>query len=281
MATPTLSTLGTASSKEQALEYVNSRMTDDKVFTQIKKGDFIRALQANIRHPSRINQGNTNFCGPASILHALAKYHPIEYARFALDLFQKGHAIVRGAKVDAGYLKNEPVPEHMGIENVCDWVTMASLRFNLGCFSCLSALTTVTTKVQGTYPYEIKMAFEMMGYTDVRNCTSWFKADKENFGMASLLCQENFRVVLNVHDNMFKDPAEKSWLPRNANHFCTLKSTEEIGNRIKCRLWQWGITGGKKQEPTTLPVGIHVDLPKEQFLDHYFGYIAAGEYQAL
>jgi hypothetical protein len=203
----------------------------------------------------------------------------MEYAKFALDLFQIGQAMVRGGMVDAGYLKNEPVPENLGIENVCDWVTMASLRYNLGCLSCLSALTTVNTTVQGTYPYEVKMAFEKMGYSDVRNETSLFTANEENFSMASQLCKGNFRVVLCVHDGMFTNPAEKSWLPRIANHFCTLKFTEKIGSRIKCRVWQWGITGGKKEEPSKLPIGIHVDLPKEQFLGHYFGYVAAGEHQ--
>ena len=267
-----------ADTKQAALDYVNSRIMLDKVFSQIKRMDFISSLAANIKHPSNINQGKTNFCGPASVLHALAKYHPMEYATFALDLFQKGTAMARGAVVDATFLKDEAIPPNMNI-SACDWVTMAGLRNNLSAFSCLKSLTTVTTMFQGTYPFELKTAFEMFGYTDVRSDTSFMTVGEANFRAASDLVAKRFRVILSVHEDMFHKPTEKSWMHKGPNHFCTLKSTATIGANIKCRLWQWGIVGGKKTLPEDADVGNYVDLPKDQFFENYFGYIAAGEYK--
>jgi hypothetical protein len=74
---------------------------------------------------------------------------------------------------------------------------------------------------------------------------------------------------------MFSKPAESSYKP---NHFCTLKSTVRIGNNISCRLWQWG---KDNKEPTTAGTAIYVDLPKEQFIKHYFGYVAAGDLKTI
>ena len=225
-------TEATKQARNAAITYIAEHHPGDvKAFPHIDRDEFLHELMDHIQHPKRINQENTDFCGPAAVLYALAKDDPLAYAKMGLDLFTTGKATVRGWSVDAGELKTKPMSEDTEI-GCCDWVMMASIRTNVG----FGALTSVTNS--GTLPFEIKSSFENLGYTDVKNetySTSLWKADEKNLKDASKLWASGYRVVLCVNANMFSKPAESSYKP---NHFCTLKSTVRIGNNISCRLWQ-------------------------------------------
>ena len=93
-----------------------------------------------------------------------------------LKLLETGKATVRGWTVDAGALKTQSVPKDMKI-GCCDWVTMASIRTNVG-FG--QALTSVTTLASGTLPFEIAASFKNLGYKNILNetySTVFWKAD--------------------------------------------------------------------------------------------------------
>ena len=228
-------------------------------------------LYDRVDHPKHINQGSTDFCGPAAVLYALAKEDPQAYVRLGIDLFATGKATVRGWTIDAGPLKDQALPQDMNI-GCCDWVMMASVRRNVG----FGGLTDVSNLAQGTLPTEIATSLKQLGYGDVRNetySTSVWKADEKNLVEAGALLSKGYRVILCVNDNMFKKPEAAPWKP---NHFCTLKSQPVIGERIKCRLWQWGID---HKEPKSDATAIFINLPKMHFIQQYFGYVAGGDYQ--
>jgi hypothetical protein len=243
-----------------------------KKFAHIERKPFLNELLQRIENPKLINQGSTDFCGPAAALYSLCKDDPVSYAQLAISLFEQGKATVRGWNIEVGGLANEEVPQEMNI-GPCDWVTMASLRRNVG----FGALTAVTYKAQGALPFEIATCFERFGYRKVLNETFSTAASKvfwnieDNLKTASqLFSVKQYRVVLCVNLEMFEGAAGT---PLKPNHFCTLKSDVTIKDRITCRLWQWGIDN---KEPTA-GAAIHVDLPKAKFLAHYFGFIAAGD----
>jgi len=260
--------------REEAEDLITQREMGKKAFAHLSKPDFIRELRNRVNDPKLINQGHLDFCGPAAILHAMAKDSPLEYATFALDLFFSGKAAVRGWKVDVSHILDQNIPTSLDPEvtsiGACDWVTMAGVRANVG----FGALTSVNIQIQGALPFEIVSCFKSLGYQNVLNetySTILWKADEKNLKQASELWSQGYRVVFCVNGNMFKDPTAQSLKP---NHFCTLKSAVRIANSVTCRVWQWGIND---KEPTTAGSSIHVDLPKDQFIAAYFGFVAAGD----
>jgi len=263
-----------ATERDDAENLITQRGMGKKAFAHVSKVDFIRELRSRVQDPKRINQGHLGFCGPAAILYAMAKDSPLEYATFALDLFFRGKAKVRGWEVDVSHLLDQKVPTSGDPQDTsigaCDWVTMAGVRTNVG----FGALTSLNIQIEGALPFEIASCFKGLGYQTVLNetyATILWKADEKNLKQASLLWSQGYRVVLCVNDNMFKDPTAQSLKP---NHFCTLKSTVRIATSVSCRVWQWGINN---KEPTTAGSSIYVDLPKDQFMAAYFGFVAASD----
>lgn len=259
-------------SRNEAFVYAKEHQPKDlKAFAHIDAKAFMDQLYDRIDHPKHINQGQTYFCGPAAVLYALAKEDPEAYVKLALDLFITGTATVRGWIIDAGPLKDQALPEGMEI-GCCDWVMMASVRRNVG----LGALSDVSNLAQGTMPTEIAASLKKLGYGDVRNetySTAAWKADENDLMKASGLWKKGYRVIFYVNDNMFKHPEAMSLMP---DHWCTLKS--EVLTRdtkVFCRMWQWGIN---HKEPDTDQSAIIVNLPKKQFIGHFFGYVAGGDY---
>jgi len=263
----------TIQSREDAIKYVSEHLPGSQfAFAKLSKDEFVAQLLKRIQRPKLINQGQTNFCGPAAALHALAKDDPVAYAKLGLDLFVTGKAMLRGWTVDAGNLTQQAIPDDKKID-CCDWVMMACVRKNVG----FGHLTDLAVTVGGTYPKEVASALLGMGYKDVRNETYtsklWMNSEK-NLAEASVLCEKGYRVILFVNDNMFKNPAKSGLL---ADHFCTLKSKVLINDaKIFCRVWQWGLD---HKEPKSDPTSHTINLPKEQFIGNYFGYLAGGEYQ--
>ena len=263
-----------AQQRDDADNLITQRGMGKKAFAHVNKADFLRELRSRVRDPKPINQGHLGFCGPAAILHAMAKDSPLDYATFALDLFFCGKATLRGWQVDVSSLLDQPVPtsDDPEVESIgaCDWVTMAGVRTNVG----LGALTSVNIRIEGALPFEIVSCFEKLGYQHVLNetySTILWKADEKNLKQASQLWSQGYRVVFCVNENMFKNPTAQSLKP---NHFCTLKSTVRIAGSVTCRVWQWG---NNDKEPTTAGSSIYVDLPQDQFLAAYFGFVAAGD----
>jgi hypothetical protein len=256
--------------RKEAIEYLNTHLPGAQVaFSHINKDDFLSQLRQRVEHPKFINQGATDFCGPAAALHALAQDDPVAFVKFALDLFVSGKATVRGWTVEAGNLTRETPNENMQIGE-CDWVMMASIRKNVN----LGILTSVASVVGGMFPKEIEDSLKRLGYIKVVNKTSAIgSAGVDNLMEASTLWKQHYRVILAVNDEMFKN--DKSILPIvKANHFCTLKSEVELkGDNFTCKLWQWGID---RKEPATADdfKRVVISKPKDEFLKHYFGYIA-------
>ena len=93
-------------------------------FPHIAKQTFISDLEDRIRNPALIRQGDASLCGPASFMYCLAHLSPLTYASFAIDLYEKGEAVLGDVNVKPSKDCKNHTPTIAGV----DWVTLAGLR---------------------------------------------------------------------------------------------------------------------------------------------------------
>jgi hypothetical protein len=98
----------------------------DHVFPEAEPGASRRRV-AYAHRESRANKtGDASLCGPAALLFNYASDRPGHYARFALDLYEKGKAEFGRLMIKPGKDVRDYTPP-WSVAHV-DWLTMASLR---------------------------------------------------------------------------------------------------------------------------------------------------------
>ena len=96
-----------------------------RAFTAVDPHKFAFQLALRVREPRLINQGETNLCGPNSMLIQFDKRSPLAYTLLALDLYTKGKGYLDKLVIEpdldirAGVV--DDVPE-------ADYVVLGSLR---------------------------------------------------------------------------------------------------------------------------------------------------------
>jgi len=274
------------------------RGTGSLAFACIKdRVSFAKALGERVDEPREINQGDAPLCGPAAFMYCIAKDRRAEYARYVLDLAEKGTGklgnnltvtpsmICRNAALDG---KIDPV----------DWVALASLRDDTNSFLRMRSPDSDTAG--------ITMGGAMV---DWFRATGWFpggvgKAIKYNWSQPVdelhgidrhrrpepliNLCGIDPRVsggghvCLLVRAEVIDGPPRgsernrlkasgksKKWagLP---NHWVVLEG--HIGlpysatpdHMLNFNVWTWG-----RERPTP------INMPIRQFLPYYYGYVSA------
>ena len=89
------------SSKAQAIAYIDkiTMLPKSIHWPNIKPELFLANLKSNIYNPLSIYEGsNTNFCGYAALSYLPLHYDPLGYAKFMMELFENGEAIIRKEK---------------------------------------------------------------------------------------------------------------------------------------------------------------------------------------
>jgi len=61
-------------------------------WSKIRRGEVADGLTERIISPHKINQSTASLCGPASLLYSLARSNPVKYAKFGIDLYERGQA---------------------------------------------------------------------------------------------------------------------------------------------------------------------------------------------
>ena len=89
------------STREQAIAYIEKIKVLQKSssWPNIKPDLFLANLKSNIYNPLSIYEGsNTNFCGYAALSYLPLHHDPLGYAKFMIELFEKGKASIRKEK---------------------------------------------------------------------------------------------------------------------------------------------------------------------------------------
>ncbi len=105
-------------------QFARSRMSG--MWAQLKKPTLIEQLRTRVRDPLRINQGKQPFCGPASIVFALAQNDPVRYVQICRNIYQLGGFYGKTKWVMA----SESLRKQGGKLQMpqLDWMVLATLR---------------------------------------------------------------------------------------------------------------------------------------------------------
>jgi hypothetical protein len=225
-------------------------------------------LLLRVAKPSLLNQGQANLCGPAAFLFNLLSDQPGEYARYAIDMYEKG-----AARID--YLLVKPSSDLRsfrllpGTTDPIDWITMASLRNSEDWFlhfdSIHGTLSGATTQL------EMAWWFNRAGYSDIRQEANFTRhqRDADNMDEASQLWAAGYRVCLLIDDLMLSasEQAQSGSALFMDRHWIVLRSKiDRSGGNVKMKIFTWG------EEDYQVPKG--GPLPLDRFLENYYGYVA-------
>ncbi|MBL8673466.1 MAG: hypothetical protein JNL07_01150 [Rhodospirillales bacterium] len=259
------------------------------IWSFVDKTAFADDLRAIARNPHFINQGDhTPSCGPAAFLFSLIQADPEAYVRFAIALYEKGEATIGTLEIKPKrhLFKVAPPPD----VSPADWVTMASIRNSENAFFRFASMddnvaasvakgflrTTIRTvlalddNIAGiTMPREVSRWFRRTGFREVVERTSVLRDRSWNDALdASRLLQQGHQVVLFINAKMIQGDATKgSLIP---NHWVGLTSPIAQGpnETVRFTIFTWG--DGARAVPSGTG-----RLAKKDFLNHFYGFIAA------
>src|SRR5262249_24657836 len=97
------------------------------MFPKLDRDDVGIGLLIRIANPNVMNQGQSSLCGPTNLICSLATDQPAQYARYAIDLYEKGKAKIGRLLIEPGTGVRDYLPPRGAIPQV-DWLTTASLR---------------------------------------------------------------------------------------------------------------------------------------------------------
>ncbi|WP_326983286.1 hypothetical protein VUJ46_01690 [Chryseobacterium sp. MYb264] len=271
------------------IAYINDADNEGKL-TQFKHNRFrffdriklINELEARKTEPWRINQDDTNTCGPSAIMYSFAKRDKENYAKFIADLHRKGITQFNNYKIDIssdGDLKDIADTNPKTKENFptamasCDWIPNTCITDDENIFFDFEGNTKETFSAI-TVPSRMKMLNEkLLGLTDVKdntnlyfNKTGWvWGATLEDVAELINTKSEGYEVFLLVSIDLLNNSISKS-LFSTAEHWIVLESIKHgAPGFVEFNIYTWG------KNPTLKTYNISYDI----FRTNYYGYIKA------
>ena len=207
-----------------------------------------------IAYPSSLNQNSTNLCGPASILFNLLRDRPGAYARFAIDMYERGEAKMVDISIEPKGDLLSYSPPSWKIDPV-DWLTLASIRNSNDWFIHYDSADGEFSGA--TSPMELAYWFTRAGYSDVKEDANFVRhqRDTENMDEASRLFSAGYRVCLLIDDPMVKEgtQAESGSRVLKDRHWVVLQSRIDRSRR-ECEndhlhVGLWAVSGPAERRP--------------------------------
>ncbi|WFU44325.1 hypothetical protein QA640_18890 [Bradyrhizobium sp. CB82] len=226
-------------------------------------------LLLRLAKPSLLRQGNANLCGPAAFLFNLLSDQPGEYTRYAIDMYEKGAAKIQRFLIKpSGDLRSYDLPA--GAVDAIDWLTMASLRNSEDWFIHFDS--TDGTLSGATTQMEMAWWFNRAGYSDIREDANLLRHQRStnNMDEASRLFSAGYRVCLLIDDLMLysAQQTKSGSMVLKDRHWVVLRSKiDRSGGNVKMTIFTWG--QGDYKVPQGAPLAV------DQFLENYYGYVAA------
>ena len=264
-------------SKATATTLVNQFVTDPARvgrWPNINRVDLGTGLLARIDNPNSIDQAATPFCGPTTLIRALALNNPDAYAQAAIDLYTTGRARINNLDIHPGNsVINAPVP---GNTNPADWIMLASLRDSDNWL--LSASGFFGSNVAGiTIPSTIETWFRNAGFTQIVNRTSLTGGDipsvkSMTVQQASQYYSQGYNVAMLIDADLLDASTQNDMFSMYPDHWIVLAST--IANagsmnysvNTSFKAFTWGRVRDVPQTGT---------LIYERFLTKFYGFVAA------
>ncbi len=239
-------------------------------FPRLDRDDVGVGMLMRLANPGILKQGEASLCGPAALLFNVVSDNPVMYARFAIDLYEKGKGkigrlLIEPGKDVRGYLPPLAPPNPDDLIHPVDWMTMASIRDSENWFLDYDTADKAFAGI--TMPGELAQWFRMAGYSDVREETNvYFTKGAGTLDDASALFVKGYRVVVFVNMQMLQatNQTKSSNIP---NHWVVLRSKiDRSGGKVKMTVFSWG--EGEYQVPHGS------DLSLDDFSKNFYGYVA-------
>lgn len=242
-------------------------------------------LRARVANPSTIDQGRSSLCGPASFLYVIAKDMPHVYAKYIIDLFEKGEAGIGSLRIKpSSACKNYRVPE-ANIQEI-DWIGLASLRDSENSVFDYQAVDDRFAGI--TLSCDLQQWFVQSGYTQVENRTN-------------LIFDKNLYTLLQAHQKRKSGSAVCLFVGANllngypkgnapADHWIVLNSDILIDGRPVISLLAKGALVDDDESLYTKRIDFKMytwaqenypvnaekkDVTVGEFLDYFYGYVSA------
>lgn len=224
-------------------------------------------LLLHIANPSTIDQNNASLCGPAAVMFGFAADQPIAYAKFAIELFEKGEApLGRHNTISPNYMMRCVNP---GANiNQADWMTLGSLRSSE---NWLVQYSNTDQELGGiTTAWELARWLGDAGYRDVREETNAVRDKGEsNLREASRLYEAGYRTILFIDSGMLKMETQSEDSGILDRHWVVLRSKVQIANgNVSLKIYTWGDGERNIPEYSSKPLAL------SDFLQNYHGYVA-------
>jgi hypothetical protein len=229
------------------------------------------SLLMRIANPSFIDQNQASLCGPSALMFGLAADHPGDYAKFAIELFEKGEAPLgrhNTVRPSSGLRRTNP-----GLDiDQADWMTSGSLRSSE---NIVWPYSSTDAQVGGiTTAWELARWLGDAGYRDVREETNAVRdKDESNLREASRLYEAGYRTVLFIDSGLLYTKTQSKDSGIADRHWVVLTSKVQIASgNVNFTVYTWG--AGER----TVPENPNVPLSLNAFLENYHGYVAGRPY---
>jgi len=257
-------------SKQQALDLLDEfeARSAFKAFKRLDRGTVASDLRARVNNPFLISQGTkAGVCGPSAVAFELLKARPFTYVLAATRLFELGFAIINKWEIKPDNdLLTAPCPATVAQG---DWVVLASIRDSENWFWDFHE--DVSDDSANTTLREIEDWMKKAGYTDIKReegLTNIFDKTKMFNNALSLYSNDNYQVILRINASCIDSEIPSA--PIAGNHVVVLvgdyKPPASKSDTVSIPIYTWG---------QRLNIPRKGGLTYGQFLDQFFGYVAA------
>lgn len=236
-------------------------------------------LLTRLDKPDSFDQGQTWLCGIATFVRVWAYDNPIEYVRFAIDMFEKGEGALAGHKKLGG---KRIKPSKALLQSaagdkvpVGDWIVLAPIREAFNDVFDYSADEGIFRIKSWNMPSDVVKEFKAAGYSKIIEKAGWGSGGLASIEEASDLYDKGWRVIILVHSDIISasKPIAGTRTIRTSNHWVGLDSAVDIlrwGPEFRVKPFEVYSWNGKRKIP-----GWGGDIPFSVFNSYYFGYVAA------
>jgi hypothetical protein len=224
-------------------------------------------LLLRVGNPEIMNQNPVGLCGPLAFLYNFASDKPLDYANFALKLYENGSAKIGDMLIEPSKgCRNYSPPSSM---SPADWLTAASLRDSENWWFDVDDADVGFSA--GTSIDEIEKWFDRAGYKDVESEDHLTRnLNESDLALLNRYFGEGRRVVLRINSKLLYGDTQSETTHR-ANHVVVLRSPIAYSSStVFLTVYTWG--NGKFRIPQG---GV---LSEADFLNDLYGYVAGKPY---
>jgi hypothetical protein len=207
-------------------------------FPSIARADIVSGLRERIANPAKIDTSNVNLCGPAAFFYCLVNDDADLYARYVIDLYTTGKAMLGTLEVSPGSDCRNHRPDKAKIAPV-DWVALASLRDSDNSFFDFDSDDTGVGGI--TMPHSMKSWFQACGYGHMRDTTSvWVVSDVSDFDAIGSYFMKGRWVCMFINSNLLSGKTETDF-SLTPDHWVVLTSSVRVNDgKTSFSVFSWG-----------------------------------------